>query len=90
MRTTFVWRRAMRLPTVIDAAESTHMRGSTTSGRPMKPTRISWRRATKPAVLEATEELVELWESGRESRDVAVIVGGSLEAVDLVSDRVFE
>ena len=54
MRTMFVWRRAMRLPTVIVSAASTHMSGPTTSVRPGKATRISWSRATKPAAFEAT------------------------------------
>ena len=49
-----VWRRAMRLPTVIVSAASTHMSGSITSLRPSKATKMSWSRATKPAAFEAT------------------------------------
>ena len=53
MRTTLVWRRAMRLPTVIEAAESTQIIGSYTSWRPRKPMKTSSMRATKPAVFDA-------------------------------------
>ncbi len=37
MRTTFVWRRAIRLPTVIDATASTKNTGWITSGRTNSP-----------------------------------------------------
>ena len=55
MRTTFVWRSAIRLPTVIEATDRIQKSGSTTSDRPTKAKRMSCRRATKPAVLESTD-----------------------------------
>ncbi len=54
MRMMFVWRRAMRLPTVMVSAANTHMSGPTTSERPAKAIRISCSRATNPAALELT------------------------------------
>ena len=55
MRTMLVWRRAIRLPTVIVSAASTQNSGPHTSARPRKPTKISWSRATKPAAFDATD-----------------------------------
>ncbi len=54
MRTTLVWRRAMKLPTNMVTAASTHMSGSHTSWRGQKPTNSSVISATKPAAFEAT------------------------------------
>ncbi len=50
----FVWRSAMTLPAVIDAAARTHISGWNTSLRPRKPTTIRFMRATKPAAFDAT------------------------------------
>ena len=49
-----VCRSAIRLPTVMVMAASTHMSGPTTSVRPAKAMRMSWSRATKPAAFELT------------------------------------
>ena len=54
MRMMFVWRSAMRLPTVMVTAASTHISGSTTSERAAKAMRMSSSRATKPAPLDRT------------------------------------
>src|SRR4051794_7275796 len=54
-RTMFVCRSAMRLPTVMVSAASTHSIGSHTSWRPRKPTNSSCMIATNPAAFDATD-----------------------------------
>ena len=54
MRTTLVWRRAIRLPTVIDSAARMNITGCTMSLRSAKATNTSWISAANPAVLDAT------------------------------------
>ena len=55
MRTTLVWRRAMRLPTVmVTRGEHPEQRLPRRRSRPQKPTKTSVSSATKPAALEAT------------------------------------
>ena len=51
----FVWRNATRLPTVIVSAASTQNSGPHTLDCAGKPMKMSWNRATKPAVFDATE-----------------------------------
>ena len=49
------WRNAMRLPTVIVSTASAQNIGCHTSCWWKKPTKTSWRMATKPAAFEATD-----------------------------------
>src|SRR5436190_23444089 len=55
MRTMFVWRSAMTLPTVIVATDSTQKRGCQMSIPSGKATNTSVINATKPAALDATD-----------------------------------
>ena len=55
MRTMLVWRRATRLPKMIDAAASTHSTGSHESCDGKNPNRMMVSSATNPPAFDATE-----------------------------------
>ena len=55
MRTMFVWRRAMTLPTVIVSADSTQMSGPYTPSADGKAMKIMAIRATNPAAFADTD-----------------------------------
>ena len=55
MRTMLVWRRAMRLPTVIVSAASTQKSGCQTSLAAGEADEDQLERATKPAAFDATD-----------------------------------
>src|SRR5262249_37548094 len=54
-RTMLVWRRAVRLPSVIDAAASAHSTGCHAVCVPKKPKYTRLRMATKPPAFDATD-----------------------------------
>ena len=55
MRTMFVWRRAMTLPTVIVSADSTQTSGPYTPSADGKAMKIMAIRATNPAAFDDTD-----------------------------------